>query len=135
MYLRSLCIAILHWLISFFAIALMLGFILPSNASGWMLNVPAWILAFLLSALFASWAFSPYLPEPREIFFVIVLWFLVLVTGYLGYGILFSLRGPLLIFEWEFFVQIILQLVAVWLAGFRLRRRKLKEVLGEGMVM
>jgi hypothetical protein len=135
MYLRSLCIAILHWLTSFFAIAVMLGFIFPQNASGWALNVPAWILAFLLSALFASWTFSPYLPGRREIFCVMIVWFLVLVTGYLGYGILFSLRGPFLIFEWEFLIQIALQLSAVWLAGFRLRRRKLKEVLGEGMVM
>ena len=54
------------------------------------------------------------------------------MTLLLLYGLMFSLRGPAILFEWEVLVQLVLEAVAIVLAGFTSRRRMLKHELGEG---
>lgn len=79
---RFLGISVLHWLVSFVGLAACIGLIAPRFAPAWMLTGAVWLLAFLLSGVFASWAFSACIPERTETWLLAACWLVTLCTGY-----------------------------------------------------
>ncbi|MCR4278962.1 MAG: hypothetical protein NUV81_03620 [bacterium] len=131
---RYTFITFVKFSLSFFGLFALYSYILPKWVVGFGLTAVTWIAIFFISFFLAKWAFYPAMPTNRDMGILLVVWFLVTMTLLLMYGLVFSLRGPAIIFEWEILVQLVFELIAVFLAGFTSRRRMLKHELGEGTV-
>jgi len=129
---RYAFITFIKFSLSFFGLFSIYSFILPKWIVGNLLTVITWIFIFFISFFFAKWALHPAMPTNRDLVILCVVWFSVTMTLLLLYGLMFSLRGPAILFEWEVLVQLVLEAVAIVLAGFTSRRRMLKHELGEG---
>ena len=64
--LRYLGISIVKWVFVSSVSFLVLSWIAPLDLKGYVLALPLWALAFVLSFLFAVWAFHTHLPGKRE---------------------------------------------------------------------
>lgn len=107
-------------------------FLIPVNASVVVVTGSAWLLAFILAFVFAVWCLGGKVPERRSVFLLISIWLAVNVSGYALYGILFSFRGAAAIVAPEILVQWVLEIAAIYLAVYRLKRRSVAAILGEG---
>lgn len=134
MWLRYLGISFLNQVAQWTAFVITLRFILPDKTPLFLLNISMWALALLLSLFFAAWAFSGKLPTRLDALMLLVMRLLLAVTFWLAYGIFVSVRGPWAVVTPEILVQLGLEAAGVLIAAYIIRRRKIRSVLGEGMV-
>ncbi len=129
---RYAFIAFLKFVAIFYGLFAVYKYILPESVTGTALNIVTWIAVFFISYAFATWAFHPSPPTDRDTATLAIVWMAVTIVLLLGYGLLFTFRGPRILFETEVLVQLVIELIAVILAGYISRRRRLKQELGEG---
>lgn len=134
MWFRFLVISFLKWVTMFGAI-LALASLLPDVLSGWPLMILTWIMAFILAFLFATWAFSKRMPDRRDTLLLIAIWSLIFFTGFFVYGLIFSVRGAMVMFSIELLIQLALEIIAIFFASYSIRRRRIASLLGEGMTV
>jgi hypothetical protein len=133
MWLRFLAISILHWVFALVMSALLAMYIL-SGFTGYALAIPMWLMNFLLSFGFASWAFHKKLPGSRDVAKMLVIWFVVMASLQAAFEIMQYGTVYFLIRDIQLHIQYFLDLFAILLAAYLTRRWKVKAVLGEGMV-
>lgn len=127
---RYAFISFVKFTVALFGLFSVYVYLLPDWVSGNVLVGITWLAVFLIAFLFAEWAFHPAAPMNKDIVLLVVVWFSVTITMMLGYGILFSPRGPAIVATWEILGQFVFELAAILLAGYATRRRKLKQYLG-----
>lgn len=132
---RFLALSVLKWLANFAAAFILLGFVLPNQFTGLELDIPVWIVSTLIAFMFATWAVSKKMPSNRDTFMLLAIWTIVSITGFLIYGMVYSNYGPWAVVSPEILIQLVLESVAVYLACYRVRRMRIKSVLGEGMTV
>jgi hypothetical protein len=135
MWLRYLSFSFLNILAEFFAIVLILAFVLPQTTPALVLQIVGWLIGVLCTILFSFLAFMKKNPDRRDAILLIVFHLSFFVLVYAGYGFLLSDRGAGIIVAPEFVVQMILEVLAVCLVAFHRRRRNLQSMLGEGRML
>lgn len=110
----------------------MLMFVLPDSLPTFLLTGLVWMTFFILTLVFSTWAFSNGLPSRRDSFALAGIHLIVIIIMYFALGLFMFDQGPGIIFESELLFQFGLQITAIFLAAYRIRRQKLKSVLGEG---
>lgn len=130
MMLRTIGITVLKWLVVFIAIAFAYAAIPPSLGSILPLAV-AWVAAFIIAFLFATWIFHPTMPDRKTTWSVFGIWMVVTVTGYIVYVLLVSRLGFRELVSVQLVGQIVVESFAILLASFTRKRRMLKQELGE----
>ncbi len=116
-------------------IVLLAAFILPATTPTIVLSLIIWACAFLSAFLCAELAFSRRLPDRNDIVLLLGVHLVVFLTFYTTYGIFLSDKGPAFVVAPEILVQLLLECIAICVAGYRMRRQKLRSVLGEGMMI
>jgi len=129
---RYALISFLKFVVTFYGLFSLYSYILPEWVVGNLLSAITWIAVFIISFLFATWAFHPGSPTDRDITKLVIVWLSVTIVLLLGFGIFFTFRGARILFEGEILIQLVIEVVAIILAGILLRRRALKQELGEG---
>lgn len=130
MILRFLGISFLKWLAIFFSIAYLYGFV-PSGAGTILPTILAWVVVFVLSAIFVMLAFGSSVPSKRPTYTLIVVWFAVTVVCYGAYSIGISSMGLRAFFSVQIIGQMAVEAVAILITTYLLRRRSFKRELGE----
>jgi hypothetical protein len=85
---------------------------------------------FVLAFVFAMLAFGKRAPKRKDTLMLIAIWMLVTVCGFLLYGLVLSPRGVKAAVAPEILVQFVLEVLAIYLAAFRLRRQSVESILG-----
>ncbi|MBU0540094.1 hypothetical protein KKF59_02705 [Patescibacteria group bacterium] len=132
MWFRYLIISFLRFLAGFVGIVVLYRYLIPVGASVVLVTGSAWLLAFILAFVFAVWCLGGKVPEKRSMFLLFGIWLAVNVSGYALYGMLFSTKGAAAIVAPEMLVQWALEIAAIYLAVYRLKRRSVAAILGEG---
>lgn len=117
------------------ATILLAAFILPAATPTIVLSLIIWTSAFLSTFLCSELAFSKRLPDRNDIILLIAVHLIVFLTFYTTYGIFLSDKGPWFVVAPEIIAQLILEGIAICVAGYRMRRQRLRSVLGEGMTI
>lgn len=116
------------------SILLMLMFVVPDWLSSLLTAISVWTIGFLVAFLFAQWAFAKRMPTKGDVILLASLHLFVAVLFYAIYGIFVSENGVLILFTPDFSIEIILEILAILLSAYRIKRLRMKSVLGEGMV-
>lgn len=132
MWLRYLGFSFLKWLVNLFVLSL-LFYALPHTWGGFILAVPAWIVSFIIAFAFAELAFGKELPGKRETVSLLVVWMLVSFTMQLLYSWFFLGTVAPVIISIDTYVQYVLEILAIVMAAYITRRRRIRFELGEGM--
>lgn len=135
MWFRFLVLSFLNVVAVAASVIVIAGFVFPSSWPAWMLMICIWIVAFLMAFFFANWALSTRLPNGQDTLHLVAMHLFAFVTLYLAYGTFISDRGPWVIASPELLAQLAIEIAAVFLSSYRMRRQKIKAVLGEGMTM
>lgn len=117
------------------ATILLAAFILPAATPTIVLSLIIWACAFLCTFLCSELAFSRRLPDRNDIILLIGMHLVVFLTFYTTYGIFLSDKGPAFVVAPEILAQLLLEGIAICVAGYRMRRQRLRSVLGEGMTI
>lgn len=133
LFLRYLGISLLTQLALWISFVMLLRFILPDKTPVLIMSFGIWITAFIISLFFASWAFSSKLPGWRDSLALLLMRLLLSMSFWLSYGLIISVRGPWVLISPEILIQIAVECLAIPLAAYRIRRRKIRSALGEGM--
>ncbi|MFZ2804284.1 MAG: hypothetical protein WA001_03600 [Patescibacteria group bacterium] len=132
-WLRYLGIAFLDWVVTYVITGLVVHFIVPPTWTGYALSLVVWLIAFGVTFAFAEWAFRSRLPGKREMGVMLGIWMVVTVSLFiLFFWYFLGTIGPF-IYSVDSYVQLLLDIVAILLAGYLIRRRKIKEAFGEGL--
>ncbi|MFH1078280.1 MAG: hypothetical protein V1745_03315 [Patescibacteria group bacterium] len=134
MWFRFFLISFFKFLASMATIVVVIK-ILPDATPSVVILLLSWTIAFILAFVFASWALGTRLPIRKDIIMLVTIWLAIFATGFLTYGILLSVRGPRIIVSYEILVQLALEMGAMFLAVYSIRRRRFAAVLGEGMTV
>lgn len=132
MWLKYLIISFLRFLAGFIGLIMLYRFVIPIGSSVILVTGAAWLLAFLLAFIFAVWGLGDKAPDRQVVFLFIGIWLAVNVSGHALYGIFLSSRGISAIVAPEILAQWILEVAAIYLAVYRLKRRSVAAILGEG---
>ncbi|MCC7357314.1 hypothetical protein IT408_02290 [Candidatus Uhrbacteria bacterium] len=133
MWFRFLSISVLHWTFSYVVFALLSIYVFV-GLRGILLAFPIWIINFLLSFGFATWAFQKRLPGKRDGVMFLTIWFvttfsLQVAVEMMQYGYVYFL-----IQDYYLHVQYVIDVIAILSAVYITRRKKIAAVLGEGMM-
>jgi hypothetical protein len=94
-----------------------------------------WVIGFLFAAVFSYWVFLKKVPEKKDTILLVVFHVFLFLLLYSAYGLLFSIQGPSVVFTFDFMVQLALELLAILIVSYRVRRGRLQSMLGEGRVL
>lgn len=130
---RAVGIVFLKWVVVFLIIGFLYG-ALPKIMGDLGPTIFTWIVAFILSFLAAIFLFSNTAPSKKQLTMAVAVWVLVTLTCQLAYGLGLSSLGLRSITSLQTIGQLIAEVVALLLASATLRRRSLKNELGEGAV-
>ena len=124
--LRRFFISLLHACVSV-AVILSLSLLILPKVTGLTLGIPIWIMQFVVAFLFGSWAFSKSVPDLKAA--LIFLWIWLPVN--LGVdGLYLSVAGVWskdFVLPIDLIIQTLLEIFAILLASYKIRRAKLKE--------
>lgn len=129
--LRAIGIVFLKWVALFLGIGYVYRFF-PSNLGDVLPILFVWVVVFIVSFLFSLWLMSEKAPTKKQLGTLLAIWLAVTLTCFLAYGLRISFLGIRSILSIQIIGQIIVELVAVLVTASRLRRRSLKNELGEG---
>lgn len=132
MWIRSIAISILHWIFGL-VISAILAMYVFAGFSGYALAIPMWLVNFLLSFGFASWAFHARLPGKKDTLVLVVSWFVVSFSLQAAFEIMQYGGVYFLSRDTQLHIQYFFDLAAILLASYLTRRWKVTSVLGEGM--
>lgn len=135
MWFRFLGISMLNTGVTAVATILLAAFILPAATPTIVLSLIIWVCAFLSAFLCSELAFSKRLPDRNDIILLVGIHLVVFLTFYTTYGIFLSDKGPWFVVAPEIVAQLVLEGIAICVAGYRMRRQRLRSVLGEGMTI
>lgn len=121
----------LKFFATFYALFAVYQYVLPDWVAGNLLSVVTWFFMFLMCYGFATWALHPYAPSDRDMATLAIVWLAVTVLLLLWYGMFLSFRGSGILVEREIVIQLIVEIAAIILAGFMMRRRRLKRQFAE----
>ncbi|MBU1032745.1 MAG: hypothetical protein ABII13_04700 [Patescibacteria group bacterium] len=127
--LRFLGITFIKFIVTTFGLFTLYALILPDVIPGWGINIITWIITFALAYLFAYWAVFNIKPNRKDTLLLVFIWLLVTVTGFLLYGILYSVQGPWLLVRPEILVQLVLEVLAILMVAYQVRHKKVEEVV------
>lgn len=130
---RYLGISVLKWISVFAAIVIFSAYVAPASWKGFFLAVPIWILAFALAYLFAFWALHVKIPGRRELITLIAIWMGVTIILQVSYEIFTIGRPVFIIYSLDLYVQYLLEVIAILLAGRQVRAYRMKHALSEGL--
>jgi hypothetical protein len=133
LWLRYLGISFLKWVVTYAATALLIVYVLPKNLSGYGLAAFAWLVAFGISFACAEWAFSIQIPGKRETAMLVAIWMVVTLSLFILYFWYFFGTVSPFIYSVDTYIQLLLELLAILLAAYLTRRRKIKAAFGEGL--
>ena len=134
MWLRSISITFLAWLVRLFLSALILQYVIPSSWRGYAVAAPMWLLGIGVVFAAAEWAFHERLPGKRETLIFLISWIGLTVVLQIMYS--FFLFGTVLPFinSLEIYIQYVFEILTILVVAYLTRRRRIKDTLGEGMV-
>jgi len=132
-WLRYLGVSFLKWVAVYAAVALVTQTIVPKTVSGYALAAVAWLVAFMVSFGFAEWAFITQIPGKQETVSLICIWMTVTLTIFIFYFWYFFGTVKPFLYSIDTYVQLLLELLAILLAAYLTRRRKIKATFGEGL--
>lgn len=130
MFLRFLIVSFIKFVASMLAIYILYSYVIPSSFSGVLAFIPTWLVMFVLAFVFALLAFGKKAPKRQDMLMLIAIWMTVTICGFLLYGLLLSPRGVRASVAPEILVQFVLEVLAIYLAAFRLRRQSVESILG-----
>jgi hypothetical protein len=120
---RFIAISLLKWFVVLIVNMLLLQFVLPRAWTGYSLSASLWFVAFLISFFFAEWAFGKKFPHRHDVWKLLIVWMVISVTLQILHGIyvlgdvLYVINSP------DFYVQYLLEILAILLAAQATRRR------------
>ncbi|MBI4138950.1 hypothetical protein HY479_02255 [Candidatus Uhrbacteria bacterium] len=132
MILRYLGISFLKFTADILVILVLYTLVLPETFPPLALSALTWVVMFTVAFVFASWAVAKRIPVRQDMLALVAVWLTVTVGGYLIYGILLSSRGPWAAVSPELLIQYAVELVAIFFAVWRRKRRHAESNLGEG---
>jgi hypothetical protein len=133
MWFRFTYITIFKWAATTIISFVLSAKILPLALTGYWLSLPLWIIVFLLSFGFAYWALMPRMPGRRETALLLTVWFLTTFLLQIGAELYIVGKPLFIVYDRVLHVQYFLELVAILLAAYLVRMKKIHAVLGEGM--
>ncbi len=133
MWLRFAAISSLKWIANILAIILLSTYVIPGSWSGYVRAIPLWFLSFVVAFVFAEWALYWVHPGRLEIIRLLSAWLVLSLSyqvlyGYISLGNVYSV-----IYSFDIYAQFILEVCAVLLAAYALRRHKILSLLDEGL--
>lgn len=131
MFLRFLIISVLRFITNILVIYVLYSFLLPSQMGETARLILTWLVLFITAFVFATWALAKKIPTRQQVLMLIAIWLAVSVSIFLIYGIFRSPRGAKVLIAPEILFQFVLEIGAILLAAFILKRRALKSELGE----
>ncbi|MFA5936155.1 MAG: hypothetical protein WC787_04885 [Patescibacteria group bacterium] len=135
MWLRYLVISFLNLVMGLLTLVILLAYILPTDSPSLLLQAVGWMIGFAFAFIFSHWAFSKKIPDRKDALMLVVFHIAFFLLIYALYGILISDRGVGVIVSLELVIQLVLEVIAILLAAYHLRRRKLQSMLGEGRMI
>ena len=135
MWFRYLRISLLNVLMSLLALVLLLAYVIPHTLPAVAYQLIGWVIAFLVALAFSYWAFSKKIPERKDAIVLTAFHVFSFLLIYCAYGFVFSDHGVGVIFTIDFVVQLALEILAIFLVAYQLRRTKLRSMLGEGRML
>ena len=134
MWLRFISISALKWVVMNCVIVLVSLYLIPRTWHGYAIIIPMWLITFACAFGFATWALSKRLPSWRDLGWLVVIWLvvsLILQNVYeqllFGYALWFLRSLDLLL-------GFVIEILAIVLAFYFVRRNKIKASLPKGMV-
>lgn len=134
MWLRTIGISFLKWLINYYLVVVMIVYALPADWHGYAITIPMWMLSLIVAFGFAYWLFHSHLPTSRDTAIVIVIWMVVSLTLQIFHAFYYMGTLAPLIYGPDMYVQYLLEIIAILSASYYLRRKKIQSTLGEGLV-
>ncbi len=133
MWFRFVTIISLKWSANILAVILLSTHVIPSAWSGYVRAIPLWFVSFVVAWIFSEWALRRVQPGRQEVALLLILWLMLslsyqLLYGYISLGNVYSVINSL-----EMYIQFVLEICAVLLAAYAVRRRKVLSALGEGL--
>ncbi|MEO5927505.1 MAG: hypothetical protein ABIO72_02265 [Patescibacteria group bacterium] len=135
MWFRYLAFSFLNIVLELFGLVLFLAYVVPDSIPAWGYRLIGWVISFIFAVVFAYWAFAKKIPEKKDAILLVAFHVTMFLFVYSAYGMLFSDHGAGVIFTVDFMVQLGLEVLAIMLVSYRLRRSKLQSMLGEGRVL
>jgi apolipoprotein N-acyltransferase len=135
MWFRYLTLSFLNTILALFALLGLLTFVVPASVPGIVFRLVGWVIGFIFSLGFSYWIFHTKVPTQKDTILLAVFHVVAFMLVYSAYGVLFSDFGASVVFTLDFMVQLGLELLAILLMSYRIRRTKLQSMLGEGRVL
>lgn len=134
MTLRFLGISIAKWITLTAVLFGLVAYLIP-QASGWMALVPMGFVTFAVAFGFAEWAFRADLPDRRAALALAGIWIATSVLLQVFMELWLFGRVWFLRYGVDIYGMYALELVAIFLAAFLTRRRRVMAVAGEGLLL
>ncbi len=134
MWLRTIGISFLKWIVSYFAVVFTIVYLLPSDWHGYAIVVPMWIVTSAVAGAFAYWLFHPHIPTSRTTAVTIGIWLVVSLSLQILHAFFYFGTLAPLIYGPDMYVQYLLEVIAVIGMRSYMRRKNIQSTLGEGMV-
>ncbi len=131
-WLRYAGIATVKWIANLILVSLTLRFLIPETFRGYVNAAPIWLLSFVLAFACAEWAFRRKLPGRSDVLVLAIVWLIVSYSLDV-FQVLFTFGNIYVLLSPELHVTTVLEILAIALAAFTTRRRKIEAALGEGM--
>lgn len=135
MWLRFLLVSFLNIVMGLFAIIVVLTYAIPEGLPSVAYRLISWVVAFILTLLFTFWAFHKHIPQQKDAIVLTAFHVVLFLLVYGAYGSTFLDRGTAAIFSLDFIVQLLVEVLAIQLIAYRMRRTKLQSMLGEGRML
>jgi hypothetical protein len=133
MWFRFVWISLLNWTTNLVIVMVLLRFILPDSLHGFVLAIIPWAISFVLAFAFAELAFRPKLPGKNEAAMLVILWLVIGYSLHILYAT-FILNNALVVLRAaDLHITYAFEVAGILCAAYVTRRRKIKEVLGEGL--
>lgn len=132
---RFIGFSVLNWITNIILVMVLLRFAVPGTFRGFALAAVPWVVSFVLAFFFAELAFHTKLPGRRETMTLIVIWLIVGYSFHLLYALVVFQNVLVVLQSPDLHLTYVFEVAAILLAGYVIRRRKIKATLGEGMEM